>query len=372
MTSSILSYVRDVYDLLSNGIFSSPSGLGAITDSVDLPEETLLSISLPGQPIDPSQYDNPWSPSNPTGSVLSLENYSVLVDQVPQISELYSPSGNSVDTIYGQIVNSSQSPLMPPNPQAMADYQAAYDYLYTEADRRDAAGRVVKVAIEKSEYKNYLDKEAIYKNALQSYMTSYSKLSVEDPAKWASLGPVLRSQVDLAWNDYRAATSPSLEKALSTLKQSKSDASTSIIDNARKKYLITQQASLTSPGITWHSSFSIPNNWYSDTAVGIFNEIAIDKVSFKFLRVEIVRPWLDFSMLSLPEWTIPGLQSGYYSNGEFKNNSGLFPLMPTAFIVARDIDIKGSIGGREFTILKSKGPQIIAWISRLLPLLPPK
>ncbi|MCP9934816.1 hypothetical protein KBZ08_12920 [Cyanobium sp. Candia 9D4] len=368
----MLSTVRDLYALLSDGIFSSPSGLGDIVTSVDLPEESILSIGFPGQPINPSQYDNPWSPSNLTGSVLSLENFSVLVDQIPQISQLYSPSAYSVDTLYGQIVNSAQASLTPPSSQAMADYQAAYDYLYAEADRRDAAGRVVKVAIEKPEYKRYLEKRAAYNNSLQSYMTSYSSLSTTDPAKWALIGPVLQQQVDLAWSEFKAASSPSLERALSILRQSGSDASTSIIDNAKKKYLTTQQASLSSPGITWHSSFPIPYNWYSETAADLFNEVSIDRVSFKFLRVEIVRPWLDLSMLSLPGWSIPGLPAGYYSNGEFSDNTGIFPLLPTAFIVARDIDIKGSISGQEVTILKTKGPLIIGWISRLLPPMPPR
>ncbi len=55
--------------------------------------------------IDPDEYQDPHSDSNPAGGYLSLYRFRELVDPVPAFSRYYSPSGNSTEDIYGKIVN---------------------------------------------------------------------------------------------------------------------------------------------------------------------------------------------------------------------------------------------------------------------------
>jgi hypothetical protein len=115
-------------------------------------------------------------------------------------------------------------------------------------------------------------------------------------------------------------------------------------------------------------------------------------ISFKYSRVNIDRQWLKFALLNLKNWYIIGTSSGQYSSGNLDSNTGLFPLLPIAFIAIRDLKITADWSSQDLdTIQQSasigpfdiqnnsinqntievKGLQIIAWISKATPLLPP-
>ena len=65
------------------------------------------------------------------------------------------------------------------------------------------------------------------------------------------------------------------------------------------------------------------------------------KISFNVRKVTIQRPWMDPFILQYPILGIKGLEAGAWSNGELdpETNKGAFPLLPTAMIVAKDIEI---------------------------------
>lgn len=65
------------------------------------------------------------------------------------------------------------------------------------------------------------------------------------------------------------------------------------------------------------------------------------KVSFKIRKVLIHRPWLDPTILHYQTLGIMGLPPGSWSSGQLnsKTNKGSFPLLPTAMVVAKDIEI---------------------------------
>ena len=115
-------------------------------------------------------------------------------------------------------------------------------------------------------------------------------------------------------------------------------------------------------------------------------------ISFKFCRVNIDRPWMNLALLSTRNWNIYGAKSGEYSNGMADNNPGLFPLIPTSFIMVSDVSITanwsqtdkntlaGAVSFGPFDIrngsfnqnkLEIKGMQIIGCLSKLTPLLAP-
>jgi hypothetical protein len=134
-------------------------------------------------------------------------------------------------------------------------------------------------------------------------------------------------------------------------------------------------------------------------------------ISFKFARVEIYRPWLDPLIFSLPGWTFAGLQAGDLSTGSITDNAGILPLIPVAFIIAKDIHISAdwsetdaqrammaasedappigfgpfSLSGQYYmnqpatqptstfdgTTISSPGVQIIGWVNQLVPFCPP-
>ena len=115
-------------------------------------------------------------------------------------------------------------------------------------------------------------------------------------------------------------------------------------------------------------------------------------ISFKFCRVNIDRPWLNLALLSSRNWNIYGTNIGEYSTGTAENNTGIFPLLPTSFILISDVAItanwsatdKGNIanavsfgpfdvrnGSFNQNTLEIKGMQIIGCLSKLTPILAP-
>lgn len=116
------------------------------------------------------------------------------------------------------------------------------------------------------------------------------------------------------------------------------------------------------------------------------------RLSFKYCRVNIDRDWFKLALLSTKNWYMFNTAAQEYSTGNADDNPGMFPLLPVSFIVIRDLKItanwsqedKRTLGQavsfgpfdiRQRTLrqntLEVKGLQIIAWISRLMPPLPP-
>ncbi|MCX6305683.1 MAG: hypothetical protein NT040_12040 [Bacteroidetes bacterium] len=116
-------------------------------------------------------------------------------------------------------------------------------------------------------------------------------------------------------------------------------------------------------------------------------------ISFKFCRVNIDRPWLNLALLSTQNWNIYGANVGEYSNGLPENNPGIFPLLPTSFILISNVHITANWSAQDKANLANavsfgpfdlrngtfnqnaldiKGIQIIGCLSKVTPVLAPK
>ncbi len=117
------------------------------------------------------------------------------------------------------------------------------------------------------------------------------------------------------------------------------------------------------------------------------------RLSFSYCLVSIDRDWLLQTFLDLPNWYVLGYPSGAFSNGTLQNNSGVFPVLPIACLVVKDLQLSAqwtqedltsiqqaasfgpfSLAGRSLdsssTTLTASGMQVIGWISQVMPLLP--
>ncbi|WP_426343137.1 hypothetical protein ACN9MU_16995 [Pseudoduganella sp. R-32] len=115
-------------------------------------------------------------------------------------------------------------------------------------------------------------------------------------------------------------------------------------------------------------------------------------ISFRYCRVNIDRSWFKLALLKTKNWYMYGTKAGEYSNGSGTDNPGMFPLLPTSFIVIRDLKITanwskedrqnlgqatalGYFDIRDSTLnkdtLEVKGLQILCWLSTVMPQLPP-
>ncbi len=116
--------------------------------------------------------------------------------------------------------------------------------------------------------------------------------------------------------------------------------------------------------------------------------------SLQYCTVTITRPWLSQPFLNARGWFLPGFAAGEISTGGGADNTGIFPALPVACIVAKDLRIAASwtnddasiieqamalgpfaLLGREIDgvsgALTLNGMQIIGWICQVMPLLPP-
>jgi hypothetical protein len=76
------------------------------------------------------------------------------------------------------------------------------------------------------------------------------------------------------------------------------------------------------------------------------------EVSFKYARVDIVRPWLNLLLFSAGGWDMgDAFKQGGLSDGT-KSQANPFPLLTTSFIAVRDVSIKA--GGRRIQPDQSK------------------
>ena len=64
-------------------------------------------------------------------------------------------------------------------------------------------------------------------------------------------------------------------------------------------------------------------------------------ITFQIRKVLIHCPWMEIGILQNPTLGIAGLEAGAWSTGKLEpNNTGQFPLLPTAMIVAKNVIIE--------------------------------
>lgn len=289
-------------------------------------------------------------------------------------------------------------PLMPHGPVALADagvsrttqpadlfkaatatlsprVRSSLALLYTEGAGVDAAGKPIRVVTETPRYRDYLDKRAAYDAIATSYMADVLQHKVSSTAPPPP-------EVMAAFQTLEGTQPDEVEAALSTTDGSAQSSVVGLFSSARLTYELTRRGSLFQPGLFWHMCQALPGNWLEPSAVfaqvtlssdtlrlntasrflasrvavgGLLRQrlgehapwtprpLPLDgtriRISYRFARVEIRRPWLDFSLLSLGGWSMPGRPRNALSTGSLKDNPGLFSLLPTSMIVARDVQI---------------------------------
>lgn len=80
------------------------------------------------------------------------------------------------------------------------------------------------------------------------------------------------------------------------------------------------------------------------------------RISFAYTLVTIRRPWLTFNLLGTPGWNTGNLfPKAKVSNGTKKNqDASVMPLLPTSFVVVKDVVISASWSKSDLDLIKSK------------------
>ncbi|MTI33589.1 hypothetical protein [Xanthovirga aplysinae] len=91
--------------------------------------------------------------------------------------------------------------------------------------------------------------------------------------------------------------------------------------------------------------------------IDIQTETVIKKIILKVICVDFIRPWINFEILNLQNWTVEGLEKHYYSNGKLKNNKGIFPLLKKSMLIGTKVTVEGDFEKKD---LKTISEQDIA------------
>ena len=456
-----IKLIQTIYDRIFDIVTYSPGGDKApVFDT----KTTFLQVVPLGQAVNPKDIANAVTPTNPNGSLLASENFARLIDLIPAVQADYATTTVQSDKIYGQIVNTANA-TEKPDPEAMKTWQQAYDYLNKTTTIKDFRDNETTQVEDTPIYAAYKKNQTNYLTAVGACRSAYNNYDLTDPKQqreWQANEPALQANLNNAWDTWRSQGATQVEQALSAMDHSINSAVLSILEGDQKIYSNSQLAGQTVGGAPWHLSYGQPTNWY-DPSVSGFAQFNVStqnlkttadskftsygggtsfsfglwsvggsfnhtkgatnyhmdatnlQISMEIGVVRLFRPWMDGSVYSMGGWNMgDAYKKGRISTGNLKtaaSEKAVMPLLPTAFIVARNISISGdwssedkshiesatsgsaSVGWGPFQIggnystssskdtfvsnfqdgsIKIPGLQIIAWVSEIVPQCPPE
>jgi len=397
--------VQGIFDNIFNSVTQADSGGGPLMQA----SSTMLSLLKPGMAISSHDFANPWTPGNLNGSKDAAINSARLVDDALKLSSIYTESGNSVSQIYKQILDGVSVPAQPANPAIEKQLKDSHDLLFRNIDVTDpdTGEHQTKVA-ETVLYRDYLDNQANYTNARQAYIAAYleAQKTASGRNTWPLIAPSLQIPVKTAYDRWRAESADKVEQAIAIMNTSSQNALSKAFDNAKhifEGYGVTleETGGLSTPiqrvsllPSDWHNEHST-TKWttvdisagssaassssdytsYGGSAgfsLGIFSiggsaghsethkhmstQTSNLEFSFEYTLVVIRRAWMVFNLLGTKTWNLGNLyKKGLISTGSKANQEkAAMPLLPTAFVVARKINISAHWAKADWDYLQSQ------------------
>lgn len=442
--------LNTLYDRLYQAVTYAPEGKqnDAFTE-----QKTFVQFAQ-NQALNPADFANLVTPTNPAGSLSASQSFANLVDMMPSQTSSYAPTATLISETYKEIVDGANSTTKP-DPAQEKKYKQAYDYLNTTSTIKDYTGAEITQTDHSAIYKTYLKNQTAYITAISGYRTAYLGYDLSDPVQqrqWQANEPMLSNNVNQTYSTWRAQGAAQVEQALAALASAINDAVGNVIREAQQT-MSQGMASSTGDSSSWFFTYPIPGNFADPQAEGFtafslksdyLEETASAKATdwgaegsaswglwsasasakghhadshshmdaSKFeLKTEIAvvrifRPWLNDLIFKINNWYTNMTTAHGISIGKLTSDQLVLPLIPTAFVVARNVEItadwssddkkhvedsistKASVGWGPFSVsgsysqssssdyhkstfdggtLKIPGVQIIAWVSEITP-----
>lgn len=277
--------------------------------------------------LNPDDYRNPRSGTNPNGDLRSLFALRQLVDPVPNFSHYYSPSASSTEDAYGQILRGA---AMLGSGQFAATVLAGARQRFAEQVFPNLDG-------------NPGSWRPIYAVPEDWYDTS-------DPERYQSI------EIDLRGDE--GPTSPFVQ----------------IDDQAASRaglQLVTGQGPA---GVK-----------------PLDQGTRLQSMRMKYLLVQFRRPWLDALLFESGGWFLSRQPQGFCSSGNIADNPGVLPLLPMGMLVATEVELDARWGAADQGRIdaarasgdavcvgplalqaadKAKTLQVVGWLSSVVPYSP--
>ncbi|MFD1559652.1 hypothetical protein ACFSHT_29105 [Paraburkholderia silviterrae] len=449
--------LESLYDRIYDALTYVPGG----GKTGDFDSATTLLQMTKNYVLNPNDFRNARSSINPNGDLRSAFAFSDMVDAIPEVQAEYAESGRKVSKTYKDIVDAANA-VQTEDPAQRAVYDKAYAFLNTKTSIPNFDGPPTETFGPSPIALAYDQNQTAYVNAIGGYRLAYNGYDldkIEDQRKFQAVAPGLQNTIDQAWNRWVREGKQNVEKASNALRTTINNAVSAAIAQAQDAMSNQNMAAdQTSGGNTWFASYAMPTNWcepacqgtqltlsskslststseraseYSSHSDGIFwwsraaqsgsdktdsatLEASEFELTAELIVVRIRRPWLNSMLFSMTGWSLTDQKPDSISNGQLKGNStGLLPLIPVAFIVAKNVSIKANFteqdtsrfnsesslsesrgwgwgpfscagnyrkekkSGEAFKstfsngVLKLPGMQVIAWISSVTPASPP-
>ncbi|RZL88853.1 MAG: hypothetical protein EOP82_21535, partial [Variovorax sp.] len=397
--------LETLYDRLYDALTYVPGG----DKPGDFDRATTLLQMTKNYVLNPDDYRNAASSINPKGDLRSAFAFSDMVDAVPNVSTEWSDSTDKVSGTYKRIVEGANAENKE-DPAQRALYDKAYAFLNAKTSIPNVDGPPTETFGPSAIALTYDQNQTAYVNAIGGYRLAYNGYNldeIDDQRKFQAVAPGLQNTVDQAWNKWVREGKQNVEKAENLLRASINDAVSAAIRQAQEAMSDQNaMADLMGGNAKWFPSYAMPTNWcestcrgskltlsskslatqtseeaseFSSNSKGIFwwgsrtedgttkgesasmqaNEF---ELSAELIVVRIRRPWLNSSLFRMTEWSAKGMPPNGISNGKLKGNeNGLLPLIPTAFIVAKDVTIKADFTSQDTSRFTSQSSSSESW-----------
>jgi hypothetical protein len=340
------------------------------------PGQNYISLCNPGILIDP-RFDL-------GRNVNDQQTWATLLDNVPAPNWVYTPTNTAIASLYEQILDGKELPLIELTASQKAQLRAAQEVVMDA--RYEPTGR----------YRAFLRYEAEYQTAL----TAYSTAKATSANTGRQIPPNLLAALNRAranWNTF--GFKGQVETAQSTIANLEALNPNPWWEALRNRYVNAAagnpfEPSTTYPGYEWFNgnegwtefTFTqedvtrqstssavgggggVSASWglwkvsgsaeYSKETRTSSSDTTGISISMDMMRATILRPWLDPLVFRAHTWqwgqgaTLHGQQisKGAFVAGE--ERAGLMPLLPTGIIVARNLVIEGQFSHEDQTIVQ--------------------
>ncbi len=348
----------------SQGSFAGTSG-----------EDMKFIFSWPPEVLTDSDYINPWSASNPGGSMSSVENISTLVNPIPSCLDTYFPSGNTVEEVYGNIILLANPVFEEPDSNSIQEFTHTTNSVQIQKNKIQSPKILLYNLIDNPEDRN-TERILSLKIAQQIIGGKQQQKGSPDLEDTQRKLTVIKEKLNFQTEHTLPIKQMSILPQLKKTDTNESSIVARVLNKANELFENTKVASLNNPKIIYHPSSVIPTNFalvseaegWGDVNTTIKDQKDQDvQISMKYTRADIIRPWFVSHLLWMNGWIIQGQQSGWLSTGDKNNNNGLFPLLTVSFILCRDLKIKG-----QYESYKATGLQIISRCCKVTPKMAPE
>lgn len=368
--------MQAIYDAIFNSVATAPPGMPSSATS------PILVVARPGLAVQPKDFTNALSATNPGGLISSLEAFSTLIDPAPLFNTAYTP-GASFAATYGEVTKGQADPTLPTQEQ-----QAAYDA--AKALLLDGKNNPSEAVT------RYLKAQSAYVAAVNAYNSAYWQADLTTGTgqrNWQRVAGPLQSEVKNAFSALAETQPGTYQNALDTMAQFAASSGNSALADARQIYDASAITSSVPGGGNFRPAYAFPTDWMDDSSDAAYSQLTIKStslktsktsnytaysadgsaswglwsiggsssgefthntmsndtsdlsVSFRFARVIVSRPWMNAGLFSLRGLQVGGRVAGAFSSGQATpQNTGMLPLIINSIIVAKQVSISGSWG----------------------------